>query len=101
MSGKDEEPIRDFPNCLCDGNNGTYFWVGRIASNTVYFDCVGYQGIIEPRVICGFSNNSPRATLEEVNQVRSIGCGYCRFRAGEKLFEKIIELGRKIVVRER
>lgn len=102
MSGRDEEPIRDFPLCSkCYNITDPQFWRGVTGGASItYFDCIGYKDITKPRVIYGSSNDAPKAILEEVNQVTSISCGNCGTNVDETLFEKIMEMGRKLSVRE-
>lgn len=102
MSGKDEQPIRDFPKCLdCYSPGKIYFWLGDNGRNTIYFDCIGYDKITEPRVVIGYGSGRRKVTLEEVNLIAWIKCGNCRRMVTEDLFDEIMLLGRKIVVGKR
>lgn len=100
MSGIDEQPLKNFPKCLeCRTEEG-YFWAGDNEEFTIYFDCVGYEGITESRVIRGYGDGRRRVTLEEVNSVTSIRCGYCTREVTEDLFNRILAIGRKVACRE-
>lgn len=102
MSGKDEEPIRDFPKCLeCYTPGRNYFWTGDNGRNAIYFDCIGYDKITESRVVIGYGSGRRKVTLEEVNLITCIKCGNCSRAVTGDLFNEIIMTGRKIVVRER
>lgn len=102
MSGMDEKPLKDFPHCSrCFEVQGVTCWAGRGNSPIVYFDCIGYNSLIVPRVVVRRALSLVEATLEQVNRVTFITCGFCGVQADDVLFEKIIKLGREIVVRNR
>ena len=101
LSGKDEQPISDFPVCpKCGGRDSLRFWRGYRAGCVVLFDCVGYKGITKPRVLQGKALGLLGASLEHVNSVTCILCGNCDEKASDILFDQIIKVGRKLVVGE-
>lgn len=102
MSGKDERPLKDFPRCPgCSEVQGITFWAGNTDLTVLYFDCVGYDEIVRPRVVVRRAPGLAVATLEQVNQVEHVICGFCTKRADDILFREIIKLGREIVVGKR
>lgn len=99
MSGRDEQPSKDFPVCpWCDGGARGHFWRGSTGSSFIYFDRMGYEEITDPRVTTGYGTGQREATLKEVNRISSVSCGNCNIKAKTKLFVQVIELGRKISV---
>lgn len=101
MSGQDERPLRDFPRCPNCSVVQSSYWYGHGNLTLVYFDCIGYDYITRPRVVIRKSAGPVAATLEQVNQIEHIKCSFCNTSPDKILFEKIIELGRKIVVGNR
>lgn len=102
MSGKDEQPLKDFPICLaCRMSEKGCYWKGWQGSNLVYFDCIGYEGITKSRAIEGYVGGLKGASLERINLITSIKCGNCSREATGDLFDKIIMLGRKIACQDR